>query len=151
MCSQPESSLSQCETFALGIRISKTFKDQWRSREYLRPEAGFGVYAGTETTVKAGLGVCFRDRKRGQLGSQALRLHTAADCIPWPAQTTVPWTSRYYSVTAKSYTAWVDTEEAAYCTAPLPLQPRVLRTGSLWRSVQLRDRPLSLRHSLKPS
>lgn len=130
-------SQSRCETFALGIRISKTFKDQWRSRAYLRPEAGFGVYAGTETAVRKDLGVCFRDRKRGQLGVQALRLQTASDCILCPAQTTVPWTSRCYSATAKSYMAWVDMGEATYCTAPLPLQPRVLRTGSLWRSVQL--------------
>lgn len=114
-------SQSQWETFALGIRISKTFKDQWRSRGYLRPEAGFGVYAGTETVVRADLGVCFRDRKRGQLGVQALRLQTASDCILWPAQTTVPWTSRCYSATAKSYMAWVDMGEATYCTAPLAL------------------------------
>lgn len=138
---------SQCETFALGIRISKTFKDQWRSRAYLRPEAGFGLYAGTETAVRADLGVCFRDRKRGELGVQALRLQTASDCILCPAQTTVPWTSRCYSATAKSYMAWVDMGEATYCTAPLPLHQEwwglaVCEDQCSYASTQLRNRPL---------
>lgn len=151
MYSQPEGSLvtvwDLCSWEPNFQNLQRPMKNQSISEAW----AGFGVYAGTETTVRADLGVCFRDRKRGQLGAQALRLQTAADCILWPAQTTMPWTSRCYSVRAESYVAWVDAEEAAYCTAPLPLQPRVLRTGNLWRSVQLCHRPLSPRHSLKPS